>query len=112
MNETPSLHDIILPHSRVNEWEKDALLENLPNKEVDVKETKSLGFKELKIAMFIFLALLFLCVPKIYLSNTIYYLSKDIVSLQTQHDILLDENKRLKHEIETLRYRFLILNEF
>ena len=41
MNETPSLHDIILPHSRVNEWEKDALLENLPNKEVDVKETKS-----------------------------------------------------------------------
>ncbi|CUU40760.1 MULTISPECIES: hypothetical protein [Helicobacter] len=92
-------------HERVNEWEKDALLESLEEQEV---KKPSLGFKELRNGLLIVLFVLFFCVPKIYLTNNIYYLSKDIINLQTQYDILLDENKRLKHELEGMRYEFLM----
>ena len=92
-------------HERVNEWEKDALLESLEEKEV---KKPSLGFKELRNGLLIVLFVLFFCVPKIYLTHNIYYLSKDIINLQTQYDILLDENKRLKHELEGMRYEFLM----
>ncbi|TLD96762.1 hypothetical protein LS71_003930 [Helicobacter jaachi] len=104
------LDDIILenpiPQSRVSQWEKDLLLES---DEAPVgKPHQGLGLRELKIASLILLLVLFLCMPKIYLTSNIYYLSKDIASLQTQYDMLNDENKRLKHDIEQLRYEFLI----
>lgn len=131
MREHIDLANIILPPSRVSDKEKDELVEissiNKPSihddavdsfSHQDTKDTytspnshHSLGFKELKIAGFILLIALILCVPKIYLSSHIYYLSKDIASLQTQRDILLDENDSLKHEVENLRYTYMILNE-
>lgn len=100
------LDDIILPDShieRVNDEEKDMLIS---------EPTQGLGLRELKIAGIILCAVLALCVPKIYLANTIYYLSKEISLLQTHHDMLLDENKRLKHDVEDLKYKFIILQEF
>ena len=105
MNEKYPLKNLILPQSRVNEWEKDELIESTKK-----SKEQGLGFKELRNAFILVLLVLLLCVPKVYLANTIYYLSKDIINLQTQYDILLDENKRLKHEVEDLRYKFLILN--
>ena len=111
MNEQYPLKDLILPKSRVSEWEKDDLLETFESHNSSTQnKVNGLGLKELKNAGLIILCVLLLCVPKIYLANTIYYLSKDINTLQTQHDTLLDENKRLKHEVESLRYKFLILN--
>lgn len=106
MNEKYPLKNLILPQSRVNEWEKDELIESTKK-----SKEQGLGFKELRNAFILVLLVLLLCVPKVYLANTIYYLSKDIINLQTQYDILLDENKRLKHEVEDLRYKFLILNK-
>lgn len=106
MNEPPSLQNIVLPTSRVDEWEKEALQEP---KSDDAIGRNGLGLKELRNVFAMIFAICMLCVPKIYLSNTIYYLSKDIANLQTQYDILLDENRRLKHEIEALRYQFFIL---
>lgn len=108
MNEDTSLRNIILPNSRVNKWEKDELL-NIESRESAHKS--GLGINELKNALYIMIFILALCVPKVYLSNSIYYLSKDIANLQTQHDILLNENKHLKHEVEALRYKFLILRD-
>ena len=105
MSEKYPLKNLILPQSRVNEWEKDELIESTKK-----SKEQGLGFKELRNAFILVLLVLLLCVPKVYLANTIYYLSKDIINLQTQYDILLDENKRLKHEMEDLRYKFLILN--
>lgn len=63
------------------------------------------------IYAFVFLLVgLFICVPKIYLSSTIYYLSRDINKLQTQSDLLKEENKRLSNEREILRYNYLKQN--
>lgn len=108
-----NLDDIILPDSakmRVSEKEKDMLLESMDS--TTLTQGRGLGIRELKIALLILCVSLLVCVPKIFLSNSIYYLSKDIALLQTQHDMLLDENKRLKHDLESLRYKFIILEEF
>lgn len=111
-----NLNDIILPDSvkmRVSEEEKDMLFESFESTDsTDLTRGSGLGKRELKIAGLILCAVLVACVPKIYLSNSIYYLSKDIALLQTQHDMLLDENKRLKHDLESLKYKFIILEEF
>lgn len=111
-----NLNDIILPDSvkmRVSEEEKDMLFESFESADsADLMRGSGLGKRELKIAGLILCAVLVACVPKIYLSNSIYYLSKDIALLQTQHDMLLDENKRLKHDLESLKYKFIILEEF
>nr|WP_317404402.1 hypothetical protein [uncultured Helicobacter sp.] len=108
-----NLDDIILPDSVkmcVSEEEKDMLFEDTDS--ASLTQGRGLGKRELKIAGIILCAVLVACVPKIYLANSIYYLSKDIALLQTQHDMLLDENKRLKHDLESLRYKFIILEEF
>ena len=88
--------------SRVNEEEKQELYIEQPAK-------SGLNTHHLGAALAILGAVLLLCLPKIYLSSTIYYKSKAILNLQSQCDMLSDENKRLKHELEDLRYEFLIL---
>lgn len=54
----------------------------------------------------LFLAL-FISMPKIWLSSSIYYISRDINKLQTQSDLLKEEHKRLQNERESLRYQYL-----
>lgn len=50
---------------------------------------------------------LLLFIPKIWLSSSIYYISRDISKLQTQSDLLKEENRRLQNERENLRYQYL-----
>lgn len=59
------------------------------------------------LGLFVFL---FVCMPKVWLSSAIYYTSRDINKLQTQRDLLKEENKRLQNEREKLRYQYLKLN--
>ncbi len=115
---TMRLDDIILPKSRVSEWEKEEIANAIQSEDgkkensFSNKNTQGLGWYELKVAGYIMLFVLIISVPKIYLSSNIYYLSKEIANLQTQYAMLIDENRRLKHDVESLRYKFLILNEF
>ncbi|MCX2717177.1 hypothetical protein OQH61_05440 [Helicobacter sp. MIT 21-1697] len=116
-DKTMRLDDIILPKSRVNEWEKEEIanVAEEAKKEQNIlarNNTQGLGLYELKVAGYIMLFVFIISVPKIYLSSHIYYLSKDIANLQAQYAMLTDENRRLKHDVENLRYKFLILNEF
>lgn len=113
--ENLKLDDIILPHharpqhnddTRVEDDEKEMLVVDIADEYIE-----GLGAKEIRISFVILFAILLLFVPKIYLASTIYYLSKEITSLQAQHDMLLEENKHLKHDVEDLRYEFLILNK-
>lgn len=114
-HESLKLDDIILPphtrpqyndDTRVEDDEKEMLVVDVVDEYVE-----GLGAKEMRISFAILFAILLLFVPKIYLASTIYYLSKEITSLQAQHDMLLEENKHLKHDVEDLRYEFLILNK-
>ena len=54
------------------------------------------------IAMFI---LLVLFMPKIFLRNNIYYISKDINKLHAQHIALKEENKFLDQQLEKMKYK-------
>lgn len=56
-----------------------------------------------------FIALVLFC-PKVYLANNIYYISKEIASLQVSRDILEEQNKGLKREREDIEFAFKVLN--
>lgn len=61
-----------------------------------------------KSLLFVFLALLItlvLFMPKIYLQNNIYYVSKDINKLNSQYISLKEENKFLKQQHEDALFK-------
>jgi cell division protein FtsL len=49
-------------------------------------------------------------IPKIYLRNNIYYVSKDINKLNTQHISLKEENKFLKQQHEDAQFKNQIMD--
>ncbi|MCK5109896.1 MAG: hypothetical protein KAQ94_00120 [Arcobacteraceae bacterium] len=57
--------------------------------------------------MFVVLALF---MPKIFLRNNIYYLSKDINKLHSQHISLKEENKFLAQQLEKMKYKNQIMD--
>ncbi len=57
--------------------------------------------------MFVVLALL---MPKIFLRNNIYYISKDINKLHSQHISLKEENKFLDQQLEKMKYKNQIMD--
>ncbi len=57
--------------------------------------------------MFIVLALF---MPKIFLRNNIYYVSKDINKLHSQNISLKEENKFLSQQLETMKYKNQIMD--
>jgi len=59
------------------------------------------------LAVFIALALF---LPKIYIANQIYYISRDIADISGKRDMLLEENRALSIKLENLRYKNQILN--
>lgn len=53
----------------------------------------------------IFITALVLYLPKIYLSNNIYYLSKDINKLARHHTSLKEENRFLIQQLEDMKFK-------
>ncbi|PAV00993.1 hypothetical protein [Helicobacter sp. TUL] len=83
--------------------EREALAQNL-------QEENTISTRHLVYAFGIFFGILGLCFPKIYLSNTIYATSKEVFSLQTSKEILSEENKKLRRELEDIDFRFRVLD--
>ncbi|OBV29730.1 hypothetical protein BKN38_06450 [Helicobacter sp. CLO-3] len=92
---------------RVESSEKEALNEILSQESTKDEPPSGLKVSYLIAAYGALFAALLVCVPKIWLSSSIYYTSRDITKLQTQSDLLKEENKRLKNEREALRYQYL-----
>lgn len=87
---------------RIDEYEKDELF---------FENSKSgLNIGILFVAYVIIAFSLIILVPKIYLTNNIYYASRDIAKLQTQKDLLTEENDRLKRELEKIKFKYLMMN--
>ena len=87
--------------------EKEELLELHDDEQ---KREINLSFKTLVmvyLAMFIALAIF---LPKIYIANQIYYISRDIADISGKRDMLLEENRALSIKLEKLRYKNQILN--
>lgn len=83
----------------VQKNEKDALLKDKNEDENDISM--------LIFGLGILLLILLLFVPKIYLSNNIYYASKNINSLRAEQEALMDENAELQRKLESAKFNSL-----
>lgn len=86
---------------KVNLKEKEDLLD-------DSSEGIDINSIFLAYAILFFMLLVF--VPKIYLSNNIYYSSKNINYLQAQKEALRNENSDLQKKLESAKFGFLTLD--
>ena len=48
--------------------------------------------------------------PKIYLTNAIYYKSRDIAVLQREYDTLREENRVIRSRVEAMRFKNQVLD--
>lgn len=90
----------------LSQIEKDELSFTPPTK------TEKLDGKDLIWALFLFLGVFCVFAPKIYLSGQIYYLSRDIAKIDSHLELLQEENKNLKQELEDFRFQQLLRMEF
>jgi len=88
--------------------DKELLLEEYEKQQ---KRANNITFRELlKIYLIILIALLII-LPKIYISNQIYYISKDLNSLYHEFTALQEEKAALLRELEKLRYKINVTDE-
>lgn len=73
-------------------------------------EDRNLNYHHLLFSALLISFSLFLFAPQIYIRNQIYYLSKEIATLKTEENILIEENKELKRSLENMRFQNQILD--
>lgn len=87
--------------------DKKDLLEEYDHEQ---RREKNLDFKFL-LLVYLSIAVAFLIVlPKIYIKNQIYYISRDINKLYSEYSILKEENIHLKQKLESIRFKNQILD--
>ncbi|CAJ99707.1 hypothetical protein [Helicobacter acinonychis] len=90
---------------RIEEGEKNALFDTIaPKEEHGLSLTALIGVLVFGGA---FLALL---VPKIYLSNNIYYISRKLNALEDRKRLLIEEQQVLKDRLEKEHFKHYIQN--
>ncbi|WP_299328123.1 hypothetical protein [uncultured Helicobacter sp.] len=94
-------------HSEFNEYQEIRVDSSEKSLLHDEETQSGLSVRYLVVAYAGFFLALLAFVPKIWLSSSIYYVSRDINKLQTQSDLLKEENRRLQNERENLRYQYL-----
>ena len=76
--------------------------------------TKKKPFLNAKSSLIIIFGTMFLVLvlfmPKIYLRNNIYYISKDINRLHSHYISLKEENKFLQQQLEKMKYKNQIMD--
>jgi len=83
--------------------DKNELLEEY---DAESKIEHNLDFRFLMLVyMTIFVAFLVI-LPKIYIKNQIYYMSRDINKLYSEYSILSEENRVLKQNLENLLLKY------
>ena len=74
------------------------------------KKEKNLDYKVLVTAYLGLFIALALFLPKIYITNQIYYISREIGDLSGKRDVLLEENRELRLKLERMKYKNQILD--
>lgn len=92
---------------KLTNQQNSARNELLNDFDIEQNRPKDISFKTLLLVFTcVFLALLIL-LPKVYISNQIYYNSKDINKMYHKYTALKEERSFLKRELEKLRYQTL-----
>ena len=89
--------------------EKEEILQNYDFELLKEKNLTIYHFLYVYLAVAIFLAT---TLPFLYVKNEIYYISREISTLRNEHEVLLEENKNLKTNIELIRYKHEIQDNF
>lgn len=88
-------------------------MSNTTNKQELLEEyaqEKNLDFKFL-LLVYLSLAVAFsVIIPKVYIKNQIYYVSRDIHRLYAQNSMLKEENSYLKQKLESIRFKNQVLD--
>ncbi|DAB36530.1 MAG: hypothetical protein EOM49_03505 [Epsilonproteobacteria bacterium] len=71
---------------------------------------KNLDFRFLLLVYMVIGVAFLLILPKIYIKNQIYYMSRDINKLYGEYSILKEENRVLKQNLENIRFKNQILD--
>lgn len=87
--------------------EKDNLLDEV---EDILAPKKKLDFEYFSYILLLMSFFLMLAFPKIYLSEQIYFKSRDISKLQGEHDTLKEENKLIRTSVEEIKFQNQILD--
>ena len=87
--------------------DKNELLEQY---DAEQKVEKNLDFRFLLLVYMVMGVAFLLILPKIYIKNQIYYMSRDIGKLYGEYSILKEENRVLKQNLENMRFKNQILD--
>jgi len=87
--------------------DKNELLEQY---DAEQKVEKNLDFRFLLLVYMVMFVAFLLILPKIYIKNQIYYMSRDISKLYGEYSILKEENRVLKQNLENIRFKNQILD--
>ena len=71
---------------------------------------RNLDFRFLILVYMVMFVAFLLILPKIYIKNQIYYMSRDINKLYGEYSILKEENRVLKQNLENIRFKNQILD--
>jgi cell division protein FtsL len=78
--------------------------------DAEQKVEKNLDFRFLLLVYMVMFVAFLLILPKIYIKNQIYYMSRDINKLYGEYSILKEENRVLKQNLENIRFKNQILD--
>ena len=86
---------------------KNDLLEQY---DAEQKIEKNLDFRFLLLVYMVMFVAFLVILPRIYIKNQIYYMSRDIKKLYGEYSILKEENRVLKQNLENIRFKNQILD--
>lgn len=69
------------------------------------EDTQEISFSCFAAVVLLFFIGLIIFLPKVYIANQIYYLSREINDLSGKKDVLLEERKLIKSKIEEINYK-------
>lgn len=84
--------------------------ELLDQYDAEQKVEKNLDFRFLLLVYMAMFVAFLVILPKIYIKNQIYYMSRDINKLYGEYSILKEENRVLKQNLENIRFKNQILD--
>ncbi|AOO65559.1 MULTISPECIES: hypothetical protein [Sulfurospirillum] len=87
--------------------DKNDLLEQY---DAEQKVERNLDFRFLLLVYMVMCVAFLVILPRIYIKNQIYYMSRDINKLYGEYSILKEENRVLKQNLENIRFKNQILD--
>lgn len=84
--------------------------ELLAQYDAEQKIERNLDFRFLLLVYMVMFVAFLVILPRIYIKNQIYYMSRDINKLYGEYSILKEENRVLKQNLENIRFKNQILD--